>query len=233
MQVFIDWTDVLVETNKLDNEAIRPFIDGDFTLPGDIYIDAQVNPAISYVSANDWLTVSGVALYRHTAVKLQDSSCAGSTVTLTVPSSGATYNGYTDNHGHYNISFLAPVSGGNYNVSLAVTDYTLNGDTTASFQLIPICDLDLSAYLTLSQYTIIAGQSITGNYSVSNVNCANVDTTILNTWSSPGSNPSSGFSFTTNPLNSGETQYFDTPSLTFPNPGTFNVCVQANADYRV
>ena len=41
MKVTIDKTDVIAESNELDNNAIRPYINGDFNVPGNIDVAAS------------------------------------------------------------------------------------------------------------------------------------------------------------------------------------------------
>jgi hypothetical protein len=235
MQVFIDYTNVINEPNELDNQAIRPFVCGNFILPGDIKLTAQVNPQTSYAVSNNWLNVSGRATYRNTAVPLQDPSCAGATVSLFVPATGATYSTYTNSQGYYSLSFLAPVTPGVYNVQVSVTDFTLDGDTTAPYALnTPPCAADLSPYSTLPVSTIVAGQSIVGGqFTVSNNGCANVNVNTLTTWTCSGATTPSGSAATSVPFNTGTTQTFNLPVLTFNTAGNYTLCVNADANNNV
>ncbi|MBK7149758.1 MAG: hypothetical protein IPH78_13315, partial [Bacteroidetes bacterium] len=235
MQVLIDYTDVINEPNELDNQAIRPFVCGNFILPGDIKLTAQVSPQTSYAVANNWLSVGGRATYRNTAVPLQDPSVAGATVTVFVPSTGATYSTYTNSQGYYSLAFLAPVTAGLYAVQASVTDFTLDGDTTAPFSLnTPPCAPDLSPYFSLPTYTLVAGQSITGaQYQISSGGCANVGVNTLATWNCSGATISSGSNATAAPFSTGATQYFNLPTLTFPTAGSYNLCVNADAGNAV
>jgi hypothetical protein len=79
MQVMVDYTNVLIEPNEMDNQAIRPFTNGRFKLPGDIKITASANPLKTF--AGSAISVCGHAEYRNTSVQLLDPSCAGATVT--------------------------------------------------------------------------------------------------------------------------------------------------------
>ncbi len=234
MQVVIDYGNIINEPNELDNQAIRPFVNGNFILPGGIEITANVSPLNSYAVANNWLNVCGHAKYVNTAVVLQNPSVAGATVTVTVPSTGATYTGHTNSNGDYCIAFLAPVTQGLYNVDVAITDFTLDGDTTAPFVLLPppcIPDLVVSN-LNLSATTILAGQSISGNYTVANVGCGNVGINTIANWSTNGGVPA-GSSAVINPLNSGQSQLVNISSINFPTVGTYNVCAVADANNQV
>jgi len=235
MQVIVDYTNVINEPNELNNQAIRPFVCGNFILPGDIRLTAQVNPQSSYAVANNWLNVSGRATYRNTALPLQDPSCAGATINVFVPSTGASYSTYSNSQGYYSINFLAPVTPGIYNVELTVTDFTLNGDTTALFALnLPPCVPDLNAYFNLPNATLVAGQTLPSfQYQVSNVGCGNIGVNTLSTWNSNGSTLSGGSHATAAPFNSGSSQYFTIPALTFPTAGNYSVCVNADAGFSV
>ena len=133
MQVFIDWTNVLIEPNELDNQAIRPFTNGNYILPGKIVITAHPNPAIA--PQNSYIDICGSAWYTGTAVHLNDSSCAGATVTYTVVETGQTGSTYTNSLGNYCVSVYAPYPAGIYHVNFHITDFTLNGDTTTSFEI--------------------------------------------------------------------------------------------------
>lgn len=231
MQVIVDYTNVINEPNELDNQAIRPFVCGNFILPGDIKLTAQVSPQTSYAVANNWLGISGRATYRNTAVPLQDPSVAGATVSFFIPSTGATYSTYTNSQGYYNLSFLAPVTPGVYQVQGTVTDFTLDGDTTAPFALnTPPCLPDLSPYFNLPTATIVAGQSISGvQYQITNSGCGNVGINTLSTWTCSGATTPSGNSTTSAPFNAGTTQYFNFPILTFPTAGNYSLCLNADA----
>src|SRR5690606_30972787 len=67
MQVSIDKTNVIEESNELDNTAVRPFTNGDYNIPGAIAVDINVSPAV--VSPNHpSVYVSGYAYYIDTAV---------------------------------------------------------------------------------------------------------------------------------------------------------------------
>jgi hypothetical protein len=230
MQVFIDYSNIINEPNELDNQAIRPFVCGNFNLPGDIKITAAVNPAVSYATPNNMLSVSGRATYRNTAVVLQDPSCAGATVTVYVPSTGATYSGNTNSNGDYAIGFQAPVTPGSYSVNVSITDFTLDGDTTAAFGLNnPPCLPDLYPVINLSSYNIMVGQSISGTITVTNQGC---DTPAVQTrlsYSMLGTNTDTAVAL----LPPGASQLKHIPATVFNTPGTYQVCATADASVQV
>lgn len=136
MQVLVDYTNVLNEPNELDNQAIRPFLNGDYTLPGEIVVTAATNPAV--VTQSSYVQVGGRAWYSGTEVQLQDSACSGATVTCTVVETGQTGGGFTNSGGSYNVSFPAPNTEGLYHVNVTITDFSLTGEANTSFQRIII-----------------------------------------------------------------------------------------------
>ncbi|MEI8201381.1 MAG: glycine-rich domain-containing protein [Bacteroidota bacterium] len=133
MQVFIDYTNVIDEPNELDNQAIRPFTNGHYTLPGKIMITAYPSPTVAPRYSN--VTISGSAWYVGTAVHLTDSSCAGATVTWNVVETGATGSTYSNSLGNYSFGIWAPWSPSTYHVKVHITDYTLDGDTATQFDI--------------------------------------------------------------------------------------------------
>jgi hypothetical protein len=230
MQVFIDYGDSLSEPNELDNQAIRPFTNGNFTLPGEIIITAA--PGAPLYPSNSAVSICGNAYYSGTAVQLTDSSCAGATVTATIVETGQTSSTYTNSQGNYCLGFTAPVTAGTYHVNVHITDFTLDGDTSTSFDVYfyqpPVCVApDLVNYISLSGGTvnipysnctgILAGQSLTGTLTVANIgNAASVagSTVQINL---PDGSPVPA-SFTVPALNPGETYVHDLGSMTFSYP---------------
>ncbi|RYZ00548.1 MAG: hypothetical protein EOO11_01235 [Chitinophagaceae bacterium] len=182
MQVFIDAGNMLDESNELDNQAIRPFINGNYQLPGDIAISADPSPATIYTA--DPISIGGTAWYRNTAVQLLDSSCAGATVTVKIVETNQSVTTYTNSLGQYSATFgNGPATPGTYHVQVAITDYTLEGDTTTSFTVIPrpqCTGPDLSSNVELSPSTVtpqypayntryvVVGDALTGTVTVTN-----------------------------------------------------------------
>lgn len=226
MQVFVDYTNVIVESNELDNSAIRPFTNGDYNVPGDIVIYPTVSPQSQCSAPYNRVGISGYAYYTGTAVPLKDSSVAGSEVTIT--RGGATYKGLTNSRGYFSLSIPAPAAPATYSFDLEVTDFTLTGDTTGTFEILSCpCSLpDLSASLNLSDYTIVVGNSITGEARITNIGC---DTAAAHSMSftQDGGTPQ-----LTNqsvpPLAPGESFKYNLPSITFNSVGTYTICVEAD-----
>ncbi len=241
MQVFIDWTNVLIEPNELDNQAIRPFKNGNYNLPGKIIITANANPSVALSGSG--ISVCGNAYYIGTAVKLIDSSCAGATVTYNVIETGQTGSTYTNSHGDYCFSFTGPITAGIYHVHAHITDYTLDGDTTTTFQIVApppsqVCvgpDLVTSISLSpginhcYSYYcTVIrAGMSLTGTATVTNEGNAASVATVLK-FDLPDGTPVPG-PFTIPALSSGQSYIVNLPAMTFNTVG--GTYISATADY--
>ncbi|WP_460566796.1 CARDB domain-containing protein [Flaviaesturariibacter terrae] len=240
MQVFIDYGASLDESNELDNQAIRPFINGNYQLPGDIGITAAPTPSTIYTGDN--LSISGTAWYRNTAVQLQDSSCAGATVTVKVVETGQTQTVYSNSLGAYSASIYGPATPGTYHVQVTITDYTLDGDTTTQFVVIPrpVCSgPDLTTQLLLGPGTItpqypqtntryiVEGQSLGGSVSVSNGGNAATGSSSNLGIEAPAAS-SIPVPFAVNALASGGSQNFTLPTLTFNSIG--NTYVRSIAD---
>ncbi|MEI7983309.1 MAG: CARDB domain-containing protein, partial [Bacteroidota bacterium] len=144
MQVIVDYTNVIDETNELDNSAVRPFVNGNFQVAGSIVCTSSVSPSVSYSNPDNFLLLSGSAFYSGLAVPLPDSSVAGATVSFQVTETGATFSGYTNSSGYFNIYFLAPVAGGSYHITGTITDYTLTGEFSSHFTIISKPNLSLT-----------------------------------------------------------------------------------------
>jgi hypothetical protein len=241
MQVFVDWTNVLDEPNELDNQAIRPFTNGQFKLPGDIKITASANPVPAFAGSR--VSVCGYAEYRNTAVQLLDPSCAGATVTAEIVEIKQTFEAYTNSNGNYCISFNGPATPGIYHIKVHITDYTLNGDTTTTFEMVvppPCSGPDLVSSVTLSESTvsvcnsgynltyILAGQSLTGKATVTNTGDLAAGPSLLN-FNLPNGTP------IPKPINipalgSKESYTVDLPAITFNNSVT--TYISTMADYN-
>ncbi|RYY90798.1 MAG: T9SS type A sorting domain-containing protein [Chitinophagaceae bacterium] len=232
MQVIIDYDNVLDETNELDNQAIRPFINGNYQLPGDIGITAA--PSASTITANSAIAISGTAWYRNTAVQLADSSCAGATVTVKINETGQVQTVYTNSIGTYSAYFPnGPATPGTYHVTVTITDYTLEGDTTTQFSVVPqpICEapdlstgIDLSASTVQPQYPqsntryIIVGQSLTGVATEYNGGAIASGNHLLGI-EVPGGSPVPG-PFAVNSLSNGQSHSSNLPAITFNTVGS-------------
>ena len=232
MEVKIDFTNVIAESNELDNRAMRPFINGNFNLPGGINIGAGVSPFSSYASPNNPLIISGSANYFGTSVPLPDPSVAGATVTFTITETGANFTTNTNSNGFYSYSFLGPLAPGLYHITGSVTDYTLTGTFATTFViLIPNCVPDLFVEFNLSPNPVIQGNAVSGTVTVSNYGCAATTISTLLDLSQSSGNPILN-DMAIPPLNPGQT--FTSPiSVTFNTTGTQTICGTADATYLV
>ncbi|MFZ4399493.1 MAG: LamG-like jellyroll fold domain-containing protein [Bacteroidales bacterium] len=243
MQVFIDWTNVLSEPNELDNQAIRPFTNGNFTLPGKIMITAHPSPY--YAASGSSINVCGHANYIGTAVPLLDPSCAGATVTYTVTETGQSGSTYTNSLGDYCVGIYAPYPAGIYHVNLHITDYTLTGDTTTSFEIyvppIVYCP-DLTVSLNIGPQTvspgschynycvnIIEGESLSGNVTVYNNGNQSSGPSILHL-DAPFGSPAPMSNISIPALSPGASYILSIPSMTYSSAG--GTYVSATVDYN-
>ncbi len=139
VKVVIDEADSIAEDNELNNFAIRPVVVGEFQVPGAIAATSYLNGSTAYPYGT--LRFYGHANYVNT--KFRNSNVSGAQVVMTINETGATYIGYTNANGDYNIYFTVPGNLGSYTVSAEVTDFTLSA-TTAShgFSVIPVVDPD-------------------------------------------------------------------------------------------
>jgi subtilase family serine protease len=173
LQVVIDATNLIGETNELNNTALRPFTNGNYNIPGAIEVSASASPVVSYPSVGAGINISGKAIYTGTAVPLVDPSVAGAEVTLTLVETGQIVKGVTNSAGNFSVQVIRPLNPGVYHVTGSVTDFTLTGSFGVSFTLIvPPCQPDLTSRIILSASQILEGQSVNAIFRVSNSGCA-------------------------------------------------------------
>jgi hypothetical protein len=242
MQVVIDYTNTIPETNELDNKAIRPFINGSYNLPGTIKLDADVSPKVSTTINYPTCTLFGNAYYSGTAVALPDSSVAGALVDFTIIETGASFSGYTNSNGGYAISFPKPLVPGTYHAHVHITDYTLDGYDTTDFTVVFAvnpCFSDLISSINInpntilnnvySNTTILTGESVNGSVVITNTGCGStIATTFANVSQSGGSFTIPNFNVPALAAGASFTQTFT--NLVFANSGTYNICVNADAN---
>jgi hypothetical protein len=232
MEVFIDWTNVIAEPNELDNRAIRPFVNGNFNLPGTIICYTNVTPPVSWSAPNQWTTLSGTCYYTGTAVPLQDSTCAGATVDFEIVETGAQYSVYTNSYGQFSHTFPTPIPPGLYTISGEVTDYTLTGTFTDNFVVnAPPCLPDLVPDVTFSPNPLIGPGNSTLTVTVTNFGCAPTTINTLLTLTQTGGAPVL-VPVVVPPLAAGATFTY-TQWMNFPATGTYTVCAHADATLLV
>lgn len=232
MEVKVDFTNVISESNELDNRAMRPFVNGNFNLPGGINVTASVSPFASYSSPNNAVVISGSANYFGTTVPLPDPSVAGATLTFTITETGAAYTTYTNSNGYYSFSFPGPLAPGLYHITGSITDYTLTGNLATTFViLIPNCLPDLYVGFNLAPNPVVVGNPITGTLTVSNYGCAATTLSTLLDLSQSSGNPILN-DLIVPPLVPGQT-FTANISVTFNTVGTQTICGTADATYLV
>ena len=146
LEVIIDFDDDLAESNELDNQAIRPFINGAFDLDAAILVSAYASPPT--VTAGGSVQLCGTAEYDNTALPLQDYSVAGAEVQIEILETGQLITGTTNANGDFCLSFGTPQTPGVFTFRARVTDFTLIGTSDiSSFTTTPpviTCPTDLS-----------------------------------------------------------------------------------------
>jgi hypothetical protein len=230
IQINVDHTNVLTETSENDNSAIRPFINGNYNLPGDIVCYTNVTPSCPYATQVQYITVSGSCYYTGTAVPLVDSSCAGATVSFALVETGESFWTYSNSNGFFSYTFLAPQVAGNYHLDGQITDYTITGDWEDGFCLIPPpCLPDLITNLDLNPNLICTSGSAVGTVSVTNAGCAPVTIPTLLGFSQFGGTPTIN-SMVVPPLAPNQTWTAPVGPITYNTVGNYGIT--AIADYN-
>jgi hypothetical protein len=179
MKVFVDYTNVIGETNELDNTAIRGFITGSGSVQGGITVTSSVSPYSNYSSANfpPDIYLTGKAQYTGLAAGLSNLTVAGAEVVCTIVETGQQFSGNTDADGNFSVHLTGPVGLGIYHVSGVVYDFTFSGfmDTsTNKFEIIPSTSTianpkpDLVGRANQVVESILTGQAISFNYTTQN-----------------------------------------------------------------
>ena len=241
MRVTVDASNVITETDELNNNAVRPFVNGDYNVPGSIHVYASVDPAVSVIqSPSDIVVVSGYAYYSGTAVVLADSSVAGATVTIN-GHYGETYIALTNSEGYFSKSILAPGTIGLYEATGEVTDYTLTGQLNSPYERIQGCPVGFGVYVSIDQVmfingyainAILEGGSISGNITVYNSTCADVTIPTRLDISQTGGLPILG-DVIVPPLVAGGSFTLPYSGIVFDTPGTYSLCGTSDADYEL
>ncbi len=233
MEVYVDYTNVIIESNELDNRALRPFTNGNYFIPGAIVIYPVVSPAIQYAGSYASVHISGYAYYTDTAVPLQDSSVAGATVSIANPLTGGTVVGNTNSNGYFSVTLYGGNTPGDYSATGEITDYTLTGQFTVNWELLtPPCLPDLRTLVTISDSQIFVGETIDGTITVTNVGCAPVDVQTLLDATQTGGIPIID-DVMVPPLDPGESFSYNFSDVQFNTVGTYTICGYADAEFIV
>jgi hypothetical protein len=235
IQVSVDYTNVIDESNELDNSALRPFINGNFNLPGGIVVvNAATSPSVSYSSTGAITTISGRGLYYGTPVPMADSSVAGGTVTFTVIETGATFTTTTNSLGYFSLGIPTPLATGTYHVTGSLTDFTLTGTFATSYTVLPqpACLPDMRASVSVSSNYIVQGNSISGTLVAYNYGCVTTGTsTILDVSQTGGSVTLNDI--TVPALAPGASYSTPFSGMVFNTPGTYSICATADGTFLV
>ena len=242
MQVILDYTNVITETNELNNSAVRPFINGNYNLIGGIAVTGEASPSVSYIFPNDYIGVSGHGEYFGTPVPLLDPSVAGATLTFKIIETGATYSTYTDSQGNYSYLFPAPSIPGVYHIQGELTDYTFIGNFSTSFTRLMGCGTDLASGVSLTtntvldknlvgNNTIIEGESVSGEFSVGN-SCTPIGINTLLSINQSGGTPAIQ-DVTVPPLASNGSFHTSFNNIVFNTPGSYSICSTADGSNLV
>ena len=233
MEVFVDFTNVIIETNELDNRAIRPFTNGDYNIPGAIVVNATASPAVQYAGPYKTVTISGHAYYTDTAVQLNDSSVAGATVTIINPMTGGTVLVNTNSNGYFSATLYGANTPGLYTANCEVTDYTLTGPFTVNWELLtPPCEPDLRTITTLSANQIFEGGTVDGTMVVTNIGCASTGAATLLSASQTGGLPLIS-NVIVPALAPGASYTHSFSNIQFNVAGNYNICGLADANFIV
>ena len=231
MQVIVDHGNTVGETNELDNQAIRPFVNGNYSVGGGIAITASPSPAEVCPAPHSSIHLCGSAQYFDTSVPLQDPGVAGATVTIHMAETDQTFSGTTDASGHYCIQVPAPISSGQYHLEVSVTDYTISGIATSMFTVLSSCTIngpDLISSISVSASEIFAGGSITGSVTVTNVG-NQASTASTTSVSAPNGTPPMTGNYATPALGVGLSHSPSFGPVTFTTPGYYTISATANA----
>ena len=231
MQVFVDYTDVIVETNELDNNAVRPFINGNYNVQGSIVVAAVATPGFQCAEPGKLVKVSGFAYYTNTAVQLSDSSVAGAEVNF--GTNGAQYSTTTNSNGYFSLSVPAPLVQNSYVVNGTVTDFTLTGNFTTSFSIqdCPCTLPDLTTAASPRSITIFQGDSISGLFRVRNIGCIAAPMNLLSMSQNGGSPtvPNTNIPM----LAVGDTFNYNINDIVFNTPGVYSICALADGGFSI
>ncbi|WP_460219824.1 CARDB domain-containing protein [Psychroserpens sp. MEBiC05023] len=233
MLVEVDYDFDIPETNENNNSAVRPLLVGNFTLQGDIIVNANVTPSTTYASPNSVITISGNGYYDNLAVTLDDPSVAGGTINFSIEETGATFSTYTDQNGNWSYTLPASQIPGIYTISGSLTDFTLTGYFETEIEILEApCLPDLITEVVASENQIIEGESVTIDVIIKNIGCAETDMNTIATVFQTGGNPMLN-NQPINPLLPDEEFSLSSETIIFDSPGTYSICYEADGTFLV
>ncbi len=243
VRIWIDYNNNITESNEFDNTAIRPFLNGNYQLPGSIGISAGVTPQTSCVYNYQNMQLDLQAWYSGTAIPLPDSSVAGATIFFRLLETNQTFTGYTDQNGTFFLSFPKPSGIGTFHIEGEITDYTLTGEFSAVFNIdtcVPepplpdytICvdvqpTVIIPAICSFLPYTLV-GAPVNCGAIVSNIGETGATVQTVTNIALSGSSTAL-VSTTTIPLAAGQSDFIPAEPLVFTQPGIYQVNATADA----
>lgn len=233
------WVDAglrpIAESNELDNNAVRAYINGNYEVPGRIETTLTPNSVFTTCAGNR-ISFSGHAVYLETGIDGMDgSSVAGASVQVTLENTGAVFSTVTNSLGNFTLNLPVLPAGTAYVLQGTTTDFTLIGNFTYQFGVSECpepCTLpDLTVQLDFEPESIVQGGSTKPSVTVTNIGQSNAAATKLSVSYSGGPYGSQLLSLP--PLATGES-HTETINLVFPDAGVYTLYARANAgDFSV
>jgi subtilase family serine protease len=252
IHVTADVTDIVMESNELDNSAVRPFLNGDYNLPVDIELDASVSVHSVLVNCySDKVYRLNCSNIRYTGLPPGvNTTVSGAQVTFVWQ--GETLIGNTDDNGNFSVELgrCSNLGLGNYDVTgIEVTDFTVTSEPgLVSFEVsendcgyVSGCSgggggsSGAPDYVgTVNDFPAIAvvGEQVSGTFSVNNVGAVMGTGTSTAELQVIGAGAPNGLIETTSVLAVSQTEAYPA-NLTFNTPGLFGLVGIADANWEI
>jgi subtilase family serine protease len=252
IHVTADATDIIMESNELDNSAVRPFLNGEYNLPVDIELDASVSVHSVLVNCySDKIYRLNCSNIRYTGLPPGvNTTVSGAQVTFVWQ--GETLIGNTDDNGNFSVELgrCSNLGLGNYDVTgIEVTDFTVTSEPgLVSFEVfendcgyVSGCSgggggsSGAPDYVgTVNDFPAMAvvGQQVSGTFSVNNVGAVMGTGTSTAELQVIGAGAPNGLIETTSVLAVSQTEAYPA-NLTFNTPGLFGLVGIADANWEI
>jgi hypothetical protein len=230
MRVVVDEGDAIEESNELDNNAVRAYINGNYEVPGRIETTLTPNSVFTTCAGNR-ISFSGHAVYRETGIDGMDgSSVAGASVQVTLVNTGAVFSTVTNSLGNFTLNLPVLPAGTAYVLQGTTTDFSLIGNFTYQFGVSECpepCTLpDLTVQVDFDPASIVQGSGTLASITVTNIGQSNAAATKLSVSYSGGPYGSQLLSI---PLLATGESHTKTINLQFPDAGIYTLYARANA----